>query len=408
MASISKFINTKRCMYCPREYVMRVDIKRLSFDTQANCNFQTTQGYIYINTGDIIMDNTLDSLLRVNRILLSSLGQWPQQDQISKTCTIISAIFFLITQGYLQTGGMITALCDPPIFMESIPPVLISVMCVIKYINFNYNADKMRTLLESIQADWNSINDEEEMKILNSWTKDSRKNTIMYAGAVYGSMVPFMLGPLVPIFFKLIPEGLLPANNTIALAKPVMFHVEYLYDLDKYYYPLVIHSYFGTMTYITVVVAIDSMFMVYVQHACAIFSIVGYRLERLVDHDSININFKPHISNDEPYKRMIECIVKHSQGLEYAQLIQSANSLSFLFQLGINMVTISFTGFQAATKLDRPDEAFRYATFTIAQTFHLFFESWPSQRLADESARINEYTFQKNFKFCILSFFEYL
>lgn len=90
-----------------------------------------------------------------------------------------------------------------------------------------------------------------------------------------------------------------------------------------------------------------------------------------MDHDSININFNPHISNDEPYKRMIECIVKHSQGLElvnlifalnksenqamtvliifrYAQMIESANSLSFLFQLGINMVTISFTGFQVS------------------------------------------------------------
>ncbi|XP_057338896.1 odorant receptor 13a-like isoform X2 [Microplitis mediator] len=371
---------------------MRVGIKRLSFDTQANCSFQTTRGYIYINTGDIIMDNTLDSLLRVNRFLLSSLGQWPQQDRISKTCTIISAIFFLITQGYLQTGGMIAAWCDQPIFMESIPPVLISIVCVFKFINFNYNADKMRTLLESIQSDWNSINDEEEMKILNSWTKDSRKNTIMYAGAVYGSMVPFMLGPLVPIFCKLLPEGLLPANSSIASAKPLMFHVEYFYDVEKYYYPLLIHSYFGTMTYITVVIAIDTMFMVYVQHACAIFVVVGNRLEHLVDHDNININLKPNISNDESYSRMVKCIIEHSKALEYAQLIESANSFSFFFQLGFNMITISFTGFQAITKLDRPDEAFRYATFTIAQTFVLFFLSWPSQRLADESTRIIEAT----------------
>nr|WGO81764.1 olfactory receptor 88 [Microplitis mediator] len=338
------------------------------------------------------MDKSLDSLLRVNRILLSSLGQWPQQDRTSKTCTIISAIFFLITQGYLQTGGMIAALCDPPIFMESVAPVLISIVIVFKFINFNYNADKMRKLLENMQADWNSINDEEEIKILNSWTKDSRKNTIMYAGVVYGSMVPFMLGPLVPIFFKLMPEGLLPINSSMALAKPVMFHVEYLYDLDKYYFPIVIHSYFGTMTYITTTVAIDSMFMVYVQHACAIFAIVGNRLEHLVDHDNIDINIYPKISNDESYSRMVKCIIEHSKALEYAQLIESANSFSFIFQLGFNMVTISFTGYQAMTKLDRPDEAFRYATFTMAVTTVLFYLSWPSQRLADESTRIIEST----------------
>lgn len=52
--------------------------------------------------------------------------------------------------------------------------------------------------------------------------------------------------------------------------------------------------------------------------------------------------------------------------------------------------------YQAITKLDRPDESFRYATFTIAQTWVLFFLSWPSQRLADESTRISETTFVKN------------
>ncbi|KAH0569000.1 hypothetical protein KQX54_021706 [Cotesia glomerata] len=338
------------------------------------------------------MDNTLDSLLRVNRLLLSSLGQWPQQDRVSKLCTLTSAIFFLITQGYFQVGGMIAAWCDKPIFLESIPPVLISIVCVFKFINFNYNADKMRSLLESIQADWNTIKDEEEIKILTSWAKDSRKNSIMYATAVYGSMVPFMLGPLVPVFCKLLPESLISSNSSIANAKPVMFHIEYLYDMDKYYIPLVVHSYFGTMTYITVVIAVDTMFMVYVQHACAIFVIVGNRLEHLVDNDVINIDINPRISNDKPYQNMVKCIIEHSKALDYANMIESAMSFSFFFQLGFNMITISFTGFQAITKLDRPDESFRYATFTIAQTWVLFFLSWPSQRLADESTRISETT----------------
>lgn len=96
------------------------------------------------------------------------------------------------------------------------------------------------------------------------------------SGALYGTMAPFMLGPLVPIFCRLMPAGFLPENSSIVLEKPVLFHVEYFYDLDKYYYPLVIHSYFGTTAYMTVAVAIDSMFMVYVQHACAIFAIIGY------------------------------------------------------------------------------------------------------------------------------------
>lgn len=40
----------------------------------------------------------------------------------------------------------------------------------------------MKRLLETLQADWNSIDDEEELEILKSWAKDSKKTTIMYAG----------------------------------------------------------------------------------------------------------------------------------------------------------------------------------------------------------------------------------
>lgn len=168
---------------------------------------------------------------------------------------------------------------------------------------------------------------------------------IYYSAAVYGSMVPFMLGPLVPVFCKLLPESLVSSNSSIANAKPVMFHIEYLYDMDKYYIPLVVHSYFGTMTYITVVIAVDTMFMVYVQHACAIFVIVGYqnyldnflffcklgkflicldfnrnRLEHLVDNDIINIDINPRISSDKPYQNMVKCIIEHSKALELVNL----------------------------------------------------------------------------------------
>lgn len=91
-----------------------------------------------------------------------------------------------------------------------------------------------------------------------------------FSGAVYGSLVPLMISPIIPFFIDLTPDDF---NDT--MPRLTMFHVEYFIDVDKYYYPLLIHSYFGTMAYITVVVAIDTMFMVYVQYACSIFVILG-------------------------------------------------------------------------------------------------------------------------------------
>uniref|UniRef100_A0A0C9Q0M3 Odorant receptor n=1 Tax=Fopius arisanus TaxID=64838 RepID=A0A0C9Q0M3_9HYME len=338
------------------------------------------------------MAESSDFYLRVNGAFLSAIGLWPYQQKLQQSVFFILAIFFLATQGFLQTGGLIAAWCDTPIFLESLAPVLISVMCVIKFINFIHNGRKMKELIDMLRRDWLELKDEFEISILRRWSEDSRKNVLLYAGAVYGSMAPFMLGPLIPPLLRLIPKGLIDINPNMTMAKPLMFHVEYFIDINKYYLPLVIHSYFGTMTYITVVVAIDSMFMTYVQRACAIFNIVGYRLEKLVDDYNLDVNLNPKIEDDVSYRRMTECVTRHAQAIQYSQMIESANSTSFLLQLGLNMVTISFTGFQAATKLSRPEEAFGYASFTCAQTFHLFFESWPAQRLVDESTRLVEYS----------------
>ncbi|XP_034938351.1 odorant receptor 9a-like [Chelonus insularis] len=337
------------------------------------------------------METTPDYHYRYNRFFLTSIGQWPYLSPIYKVSNLILTIFFIGSLGYLQIGGMITAWIDVPVFLESVPPTLIDLMCYVKLANFIYNADKMKKLLDLIYDDWNTFNDKKEREILNEWAENSKKNTIFYAGALYGSMAVFMLGPLLPMFMKLMPEGLLPLDANFTETKLLMFNVKYIVDTEKYYYSLLIHSYFGALGYLTVAVAIDSMFMVYVQHACAVFCIIGYRLKQLVDNDNVDINFYPSIQNDKSYHRIVECIVTHTKVLQYAQLIESANSLSFLFQLGLNMVCISFTGFQASTKLDRPEEAVRFASFTVTQLFHLFFESWPSQRLADESIRISEY-----------------
>ena len=84
-------------------------------------------------------------------------------------------------------------------------------------------------------------------------------------------MSPFMFVPAVPIILESI--GGSSGNETYE--KQLMFRVDFLVDAEKYYYSLLIHSYFGTMAYITTIVAIDAIYMVYVIHACSSFAILG-------------------------------------------------------------------------------------------------------------------------------------
>lgn len=177
---------------------------------------------------------------------------------------------------------------------------------------------QIKELLTVLAADWERFKGTKEIEVLNEYALNGRKLTLSYAGkqlfpglllnfhitcwkifiwnrfnfsivrlmfclgCMYGAMTPFMIIPVVPI----VMNAMGPANGTIE--KQLMFRVDYLLDVEKYYYPLLIHSYFGTLAYITLVIAIDTMLMIYVHHACGSFALLGW------EHDKMNLTKISH------------------------------------------------------------------------------------------------------------------
>nr|AXM05230.1 odorant receptor [Campoletis chlorideae] len=249
--------------------------------------------------------------LRIHKAFLFTVGLWPHQSGFIKNLLLFNTVFFTASQGYLQIGGMIAAWEDKNVFLESIPPVLVDFVCAAKIVNFLANFNKMKHLLFTLEKDWEKLKGRKEIEILHRYVMHGRTLTMTYAGCLYGSMLPFMIVPAVPIFMDIF----LPGNET--RTKLLMFRVDFLMDVEKYYYPLLIHSYFGTMAYITLVVAIDTILMIYVLHACGSFAVLGYQLEHLMDGVDIDVNVYPHKDNDTSYNNMSDCVIQHNHALDY-------------------------------------------------------------------------------------------
>lgn len=90
------------------------------------------------------------------------------------------------------------------------------------------------------------------------------------SGSVYGGLAPVVIIPTIPAILEIV--GLIRITGPRLIPYPVQYFV----DIEKYYYHVLIDGWFGTGTMVMAVVAIDSMFVVYVQHACALFKIIGY------------------------------------------------------------------------------------------------------------------------------------
>lgn len=75
-----------------------------------------------------------------------------------------------------------------------------------------------------------------------------------------------MLTPLPPLILHV-------ANET---NRPMLHRVEYYVDMNKYYFPILIHGYLTVVICVTSIVATDAIFMIFVQHVCGLFIITGW------------------------------------------------------------------------------------------------------------------------------------
>nr|AQN78460.1 olfactory receptor 58 [Meteorus pulchricornis] len=329
------------------------------------------------------MDTVATPYHRINRIFLSIIGQWPYQTYIYRRLSHIFMVFFTTTHGYFQTAGMIAAWVDLDVFLEAVPTVLADVVCGVKFINFSYNAEKMKKLLVMMIEDWKLYKSGPENDILNDYARFGRRVTMYYAGALYGTMFPMMLVPLVPIVLDIVA----PMNESYP--KHLMFQqIEFLFDYEKHLFLLLIHGYLGTFAFLTIIIAVDTMFMVYIQHACAKFSILGLYLDRVAKNTDRDIDRHGPDFEDVDYKDMVTCVAKHNDAIEFANLIEEANYFSFVFVIGINMLMMTSSGMVAVFKMNEPNVAMKFVGFTIGEVFHLFYSSWQGELLLDHSAAI--------------------
>ncbi|KAF7996182.1 hypothetical protein HCN44_001333 [Aphidius gifuensis] len=179
-------------------------------------------------------------------------------------------LILTISQSYFQIYGAILARSNVDLFLETIPNILVDFSVAAKVVNCFFNSKKMKKLLITLEKDWIKFKSEAEIKILNEHGVRAKKMTLTYFSVICGTITPFMLIPLVPIIYN----NFAPVNGT--LPKQMLYaQYDYLFNLQVNYYPVLIHSYIATFAFINDIIAIDTMCMFFVQHGCALFSIIG-------------------------------------------------------------------------------------------------------------------------------------
>ncbi|XP_011637959.2 uncharacterized protein LOC105427760 [Pogonomyrmex barbatus] len=343
------------------------------------------------------MQSAVKRYYNINKIFMSKLGGWPTQSRFMKILlpTIITSFIFSI--GFLEFVKLAETWSDLTEDCECVITMLITIGGYVKLFVLVLNNKDIQRLLSLIDYHWRIFTHSLEIQIMHEYAIIGRKITISYAVLIYSLTSLYMLIPITPQLLDLLK----PLNKS--RPHKYLFDIDYSFDREVYYYPVLLHSYLTTVITMSVMIITDTIYMAFAQHACSLFAAIGHRLENLTSGISSEKNgssagmicnkheptvYVLHNKDDEIYCELVLLLRKHQLSLKFVRMLDSFFALYSFMLLFITIIIMSLLGIQIISLLDHKEEMIRYVSISIGAFMHLFVLSYPGQRIMDHSTDI--------------------
>ncbi|XP_043468159.1 uncharacterized protein LOC122502271 isoform X1 [Leptopilina heterotoma] len=210
---------------------------------------------------------------------------------------------------------------------------------------------------------------------------------------------------------------------------------DYLIDQNdkNNYIAIAMHHWPVSFAIMTLILAVDGIFIVFICHACGQLEILGAKIKNIVKTD-----YSVSISGEKIVQKEIKlCIERHKSVImfvfyipllifffffifakllslrmdnrfqvrkkillfynvitlfftRFVNEIRDCFSISHFLSLGLNVLMISFTGVRLVMYSNEPSETFATFTYNMGQIFRFFCLTLPSQRLIDQSNQLSQ------------------
>ncbi|XP_076681038.1 uncharacterized protein LOC143375604 isoform X2 [Andrena cerasifolii] len=281
---------------------------------------------------------------------------------------------------------------DYDIVIDCMPPLFTTGLVMAKYFNGVFHVRKLAELCYMIRSDSERLKDLPQFEVLHFYALQGRRFVVSFTVALSLLLVIYLALPT-----ALIIRDSLTKNES--KEKYLMYPVDYYFiDTQNYYYFAAVHGYVASVTLIVLICSLDSMFIIFIQHACAMFAVTGYRLKtvHILDMNAMTVGVnkteyqKFENAQERMYAKLVLCVKEHQRAIECTQIVQSAFSGTLFLQVSMNILILSITGIQALLKLSSGDisDMLRLTIWMMGQYIHLVFIHFPGQRLSNFSEQV--------------------
>ncbi|XP_035733481.1 uncharacterized protein LOC118446654 [Vespa mandarinia] len=212
--------------------------------------------------------------------------------------------------------------------------------------------EQMKKILYRIKSDWDDLANKPELVILKKYAEISRLCTLTIAISFYLYTV-FLISPSLLTAFRYV-FGVINATELI-LPVPV----DYFMKNQLFYYIVLTIEYVIILIAGTVGIASYSMFIVVIQHACALLSIVQWRVIQRFVNNQQNFYFSSNKSVlIEQREEIIHIIKFYNRAIEFIDLLKSfyetihllEEFFGFIFILLFQIISLTLNLTEGLTK----------------------------------------------------------
>ncbi|XP_066601722.1 odorant receptor 10-like isoform X2 [Prorops nasuta] len=321
---------------------------------------------------------------KFTRKLLWVLGTSPdQQWSKNKFCLLRVCFVYMLLVFFMYT--VITALVrpsdDPDRIITALPLLFAAFFCITKLQNTVGNEIKMNKITEELNRTWKMEWSKDEFAILQEFAYNGKIFGLIYASLFAVHMLAIFL------------YNRQDYNNTHSAL--LLYTADYGFNIEKYKYLIYLHQYITSITNMTVFVAIDSLFILFVEHICSLFAVAGHQLEHAFDHyENLSEKYDP----DEAYdmQQIIKGLKSQQRAIEFCNIFEDTNSKAYFMTFFVMFLCLTSTLFEASIVCDFSANTLlspvflQVFCFFVGNIVHLFFCCYPAQRVIDYSINIHE------------------
>ncbi|XP_019882185.2 uncharacterized protein LOC109609780 [Camponotus floridanus] len=279
--------------------------------------------------------------ISLNRKLLLAVGLWPYQQ--SKFVRFQLILLFAILTSFIifQFTAFMTSKCTPDLIINVLSSALFYIMFLIKYSFFHINIEVAKCLLEQLQNIYNELTDKNEIRIIKKYGIYAKRYTAGLILVVIFSAPGLILYPFWPYFFNIL-LSINVSRSHLSLKK--MYVTEYFVDQKKYFYLILLHANAALYVGVFTILAIGTIFIVYQQHACGMFRIASYRIEKAM---AVDISQKGNLRNRNLiYKELIRAVDMHREAMRFSDSAVSRFKVMYSLMILVGVISGSLNFFR--------------------------------------------------------------